>query len=334
MRRRDFISLVGGMAVAWPLSARAQERVRRVGALMNLPADDQQAQLYMAAFQQGLQALGWTIGRNLRLDHRWVQTDRERMRKSAEDLVALSPDVILGAGGVSAEAVQIASRTVPIVLAQSIDPVGAGLVASLARPGGNVTGFTQFEYSLAGKWLQLLKEIVPGVTNVAVLRDTAAASTVGAAAAVIGQWAVIQAAAEPMGVELTPIGVRDVNEMERGVAAFARGSNGGLIVTVNSAATVHRQAIIASAARHRLPAIFPFRYFAADGGLVSYGPDLADQYRRAAGYVDRILKGEKPADLPVQKPTKYPLTVNLKTAKALGLTMPPTLLARADEVIE
>ena len=327
MRRRDAISLLGGAVAAWPLAARAQERVRWVGALMNLPADDQQAQLYMAAFQQGLQALGWTIGRNLRLDHRWVQTDREHLRKGAAELVALSPEVILCAGGVAAEAVQYASRTVPIVMAQSIDPVGAGYVASLARPGGNVTGFTQFEYSLAGKWLQLLKEIAPGVTNVAVFRDPTQAAGVG-------QWAVIQAVAEPMGMELTPIGIRDVNEMERGVAAFARGSNGGLIVTLSSAATVHRQAIIASAARHRLPTTFPFRYFAADGGLISYGPDLTEQYRRAAGYVDRILKGEKPADLPVQKPTKYSLTVNLKTAKALGLTMPESVLARADEVIE
>jgi ABC-type uncharacterized transport system substrate-binding protein len=330
MRRREFLSFAS-CAAAWPLSALAahaqQERVRRVGILMNVPAEDQLGQLYVAAFQQQLQELGWSAGRNLRLDHRWVQANRDRLRKSAEELVALSPDVILVAGGNFAEAVQHASRTMPIVLAQSIDPVGAGYVASLARPGGSITGFTQFEYSLAGKWLQLLKEIAPDVANVAVLRDTVAAAG-------IGQWAVVQAAAEPMGLELTPISIRDVSEMERAVTAFARGSNGGLIVTLSPAATIHRQPIIASIARHRLPAIFPLRYFATDGGLMSYGPDLVDQYRRAAGYVDRVLKGEKPAVLPVQKPTKYQLTINLKTAKALGLTVPPTLLARADEVIE
>jgi putative ABC transport system substrate-binding protein len=330
MRRREFLSFAS-CAAAWPLSALAahaqQERVRRVGILMNVPAEDQLRNLYVAAFQQQLQELGWSAGRNLRLDHRWVQANRDRLRKSAEELVALSPDVILVAGGNFAEAVQHASRTMPIVLAQSIDPVGAGYVASLARPGGSITGFTQFEYSLAGKWLQLLKEIAPDVANVAVLRDTVAAAG-------IGQWAVVQAAAEPMGLELTPISIRDVSEMERAVTAFARGSNGGLIVTLSPAATIHRQTIIATVARHGLPAIFPLRYFATDGGLMSYGPDLVDQYRRAAGYVDRVLKGEKPAVLPVQKPTKYQLTVNLKTAKALGLNVPPTLLARADEVIE
>ena len=330
MRRRDFITLIGGAAAAWPMAAGAQqgERVRRVGALMNLPADDQEAQLYMAALQQGLQALGWTIGRNLRLDHRWGPLDRDRLRQRAEELVALAPDVMVVAGGGAGEAVQRVSRTVPIVLAQSIDPVGAGFVASLNRPGGNITGFTQFEYSLAGKWLQLLKELAPNVTNVGVLRDT-----LGGAAA-IGQWAVIQAMTEQIGVEVTPIAVRDVNEMERSVAAFGRGSNGSLIVAFGSAATIHRQAIIASAAQHRLPVVYPLRYFATAGGLVSYGADLAIQYRRAAGYVDRILKGEKPADLPVQAPTRYELVINLKTAKALDLTVPPSLLARADEVIE
>ena len=292
---------------------RAQERVRRVGALMNLPADDQEAQLYMAAFQQGLQELGWTIGRNLRLDHRWGPFDRERLRQRAAELVALAPDVMIVAGGGAGAAVQQVSRTVPIVLAQSIDPVGAGFVASLARPGGNVTGFTQFEYSLAGKWLQLLKEIAPQRDK----RGRASRSSAPAAGSGSGRssrpWR------EQIGVEVTPIAVRDVNEIERGVAAFARGSNGGLIVAFGSAATIHRQAIIASAARHRLPAVYPLRYFAADGGLISYGADLTDQYRRAAGYVDRILKGEKPADLPVQRPTKYELMINLKTAKALGL---------------
>ena len=282
----------------------------------------------MAAFQQGLQELGWIIGRNLRLDHRWGPLDQQRLRQRAEELIALAPDAMIVAGGGAGEAVQRVSRTVPIVLAQSIDPVGAGFVASLARPGGNITGFTQFEYSLAGKWLQLLKEIAPNVTNVGVLRD------VGAGAAAIGQWAVIQAMTEQIGVELTPIGIRDANEMERGVAEFARGSNVGLIVSFSSAANIHRQAIIASAARHRLPAVYPLRYFAAAGGLIAYGADLTNQYRRAAGYIDRILKGEKPADLPVQRPTKYDLSINLKTAKGLGLTIPPTLLARADEVIE
>ena len=328
MRRREFIALLGGAAAEWPLAARAQERLRRVGALMNLPADDQEAQLYMAAFQQGLQGLGWSIGRNLRLDHRWGPLDPEHLRQRAQELVALAPDVMIVAGGGAAEAVQRASRTVPVVLAQSIDPVGAGYVASLARPGGNVTGFTQFEYSLSGKWLQLLKELTPSVTSVAVLRD------LGVGSAGIGQWAVIQAMSEQIGVELAPISIRDVNEMERGIAAFARGSNGGLIVSFSSSATIHRQAIIASAARHRLPAIYPFRYFAAAGGLISYGADLTDQYRRAAGYVDRILKGEKPADLPVQRPTKYVLAINLKTANALGIDVPPSLLARADTVIE
>ena len=306
MKRREFIALLGGAAATWPLAARAQQRLWRVGALMTLPADDQEAQLYMAAFQQGLQGLGWSIGRNLRLDHRWGPLDPERLRQRAQELVALAPDVMIVAGGGAAEAVQRASRTVPVVLAQSIDPVGAGYVASLARPGGNVTVFTQFEYSLSGKWLQVLKELTPSVTSVAVLRD------LGVGSSAIGQWAVIQAMSEQIGVELTPISIRDVNEMERGIAAFARGSNGGLIVSFSTSATIHRQAINASAARHRIPAIYPFRYFAAAGGLISYGADLTDQYRRAAGYVDRILKGEKPADLPVQTPTKYELAINLK----------------------
>ncbi len=330
MKRREFITLLGSSAAAWPLASLAQERVRRVGALINLPADDQEAQLNMAAFQQGLQGLGWIIGRNLRLDHRWGPLDRDGLRRAAQELVALSPGVMIVAGGAAGEAVQLASRHVPVVLAQSIDPVGAGFVASLARPGGNITGFTQFEYSLAGKWLQLLKEIAPNVTNVGVLRDLGMVRV----AAGIGQWAVIQAMAEQIAVEVTPIGIRDPNEIERGIADFARGQNAGLIVSLSSSATIHRQTIIASAARHQLPAVYPLRYFAEAGGLVSYGADLATQYRRAAGYVDRILKGEKPADLPVQRPVKYELAVNLKTAKALGLEVPPTLLARADEVIE
>jgi putative ABC transport system substrate-binding protein len=327
MKRREFITLLGGAAFAWPLATRAQERVRRVGILMNLAADDSEAQTYLAAFQQGMQELGWSVGRNLRVDLRWGAGDAERTRRYSAELVALSPDVILTAGGPVVIAVQLASRTVPIVFAQSIDPVGAGYVQSLARPGGNATGFTQFEYSLASKWPELLKEIVPGIKRVGVLRD----STNPAG---IGQWAIIQSAAAAVGMELTPIQVRDPSEMERGVAAFARSPNGGLVVPVSANATIHRELIIASAARHRLPAVYPYRFFVATGGLISYGPDLLGQYRKAAGYVDRILKGEKPADLPVQAPTKYELVINLKTAKALGLTVPPTLLARADEVIE
>jgi putative ABC transport system substrate-binding protein len=326
MRRRDFIKVAGGAVVSWPLVAGAQQpaRMRRIGVLMNIPADDPQTQLYLAAFHQGLQELGWTVGRNLRIDHRWGPSNEERIRQQAAELVALAPDVILWAGG--GQVIQEVSRTVPVVLAQTIDPVGGGQVVSLARPGGNITGFAQFEYSLSGKWLQLLKEIAPDVTRVGVLR--------GPGGAGIGQWAVIQAFAEPIGVECTPLTIVDANEIERGIAAIERGGSGGLIVVLNALATVHRQTIIASAARHRLPAIYPVRFFADAGGLISYGADLTNQYRRAAGYVDRILRGEKPADLPVQKPTKYELTINLKTAKALGLTVPPTLLARADEVIE
>jgi len=329
LRRRDFISLVGG-AAAWPLLARAQQpgQMRRIGVLMNIPADDQEAQLYMAAFQQGLQELGWSVGRNLRIDHRWGPSNQERTRQQVAELLALAPDVILATGGTPLDTLQRVSHTVQVVFPQTIDPVGGGNVASLARPGGNITGFTQFEYSLSGKWLQLLKEIAPGVTRVGVLRSSPAGP------AGIGQWAVIQAFAELIGVECTPLGFSDANEIERGIAAFERGGSGGLIVSLNALATVNRQAIIASAARHRLPAIYPFRYFATDGGLMSYGTDLTIQYRLAAGYVDRILKGAKPADLPVQKPRKYDLTVNLKTAKALGIEVPPNLLATADEVIE
>jgi putative tryptophan/tyrosine transport system substrate-binding protein len=328
LRRRDFITLLGSAAAVWPLAAGAQqpERMQRIGVLMNIPADDPEAQLYMAAFQQSLQELGWTIGRNVRIDHRWGPNVGARARQQVAELLALAPDVMLVAGGNLPEVMQ-STIGVPIVLSQSIDPVGGGIVASLARPGGNITGFTQFEYSLSGKWLQLLKEIAPGMTRVGVLRDPTGAAG-------IGQWAVIQAFAELIGVECTPLSVRDAKEIERGIAAFERGGNGGLIVSLHNLATVHRQTIIAAAARHRLPAIYPFRYFAADGGLMSYGADLTDQYRRAAGYVDRILKGEKPADLPVQKPTRYELTLNLKTAKALGITVPITLLGRADEAIE
>jgi putative ABC transport system substrate-binding protein len=328
--RREFITLLGGAAVAWPLAARAQQadRVRRVGVLMSLAADDPEGQARLTAFLQGLQELGWTDGRNVRIDYRWAGADADRSRRYAVELVALAPDVILANGSQSVAALQQTTRTVPIVFAIVIDPVGAGFVASLARPGGNATGFTLFEYSLSGKWLELFKEIAPHLTRIAILRDPAIAAG-------IGQFAAIQAMAPPsFGVELSPIDVRDASEIERDVAAFARGSNGGLIVTASSAASIHRELIIMLAARHRLPAVYPFRYFVTDGGLISYGPDLNDQFRRAAGYIDRILKGEKAADLPVQAPTKYELAINLKTAKALGLTVPPSLLARADEVIE
>jgi putative ABC transport system substrate-binding protein len=326
MKRREFISLLGGAAVAWPLAARTQqgERPRRIGVLMNLAADDPQGQARIAAFVQGLAQLGWTEGRNVRIDYRWGPGDAERYRRYAAELVRLAPDIILASASPTVAAFQQTNRTVPIVFASVIDPVGAGFVASLARPGGNSTGFITFEYALAAKWLELLKEIAPGVTRAAVLRDPATAAG-------IGQFAAIQGAAS-LGVELSPIAVHDAGEIERTVAAFARGSNGGLIVVAG--ASGHRELIIMLAARHRLPAVYPFRFDATNGGLISYGPDIVDQYRRAAAYVDRILKGEKPADLPVQAPTKYELVLNLKTAKALGLEVPPTLLARADEVIE
>ena len=287
-------------------------------------ADDPEGQARLAVFLQGLQELGWTDGRNVRIDHRWAAADADRSRTYAAELVALAPDVILASGSQTVAALQQTTRTVPIVFVNVIDPVGGGFVASLARPGGNTTGFTSFEYSLSGKWLELFKEIAPNLTRVAILRDPTIAAG-------IGQFAAIQAMAPPsFGVELSPIGVRDAAEIERDVAAFARQSNGGLIVTASSATAVHRELIITLAARHRLPAVYPFRYFVTIGGLISYGPDPTDQFRRAAGYVDRILKGEKPADLPVQSPTKYELAINLKTAKALGLTVPPPLLARAD----
>ena len=328
MRRREFMTLVGGVA-AWPLAARAQqsERKRRVGVLMGLAADDAEAQDRIAAFEQGLQQSGWTNGGNLQIDYRRGAGDAVPTRKYADELVALDPDVILASGGSVVGALLQATRTVPIVFTQTPDPVAAGFVASLARPGGNATGFTTSEYGISGKWLELLKEIAPGVTRAAVLRDPAVPSG-------IGQFAAIQSVAPSFGVELSPIDVRDASEMERDVTAFARRSNSGLIVTSSGLAAVHRELIITLAARYRLPAIYSYRYFATGGGLLAYGPDPIDQYRRAAGYVDRILKGEKAADLPVQAPTKYELAINLKTAKALGLTVPPTLLARADQVIE
>jgi ABC-type uncharacterized transport system substrate-binding protein len=330
MGRREFVALLGGAAALWPLAARAQqdERVRRIGVLVASPADDAEFQARMAAFNEGLAQLGWTEGRNVRIDTRWATANAGDLRKHAAELAALTPDVLVAASGTATVAALLqATRTVPIVFAVVIDPVGAGFVASLARPGGNATGFTVYEYSLSGKWLELLKQIAPGVTRAAVLRDPAIASG-------IGQFGVVQAVAPSLGVELSPIDVRDAPEIERAVTALARSGIGGLIVTASAPATLHRDQIITLAAKHRLPAVYPNTYFAAAGGLISYGPDLLDQYRRAAGYIDRILKGEKPADLPVQTPTKYELAINLKTAKALGLTVPPTLLARADEVIE
>jgi putative ABC transport system substrate-binding protein len=327
--RRKFITGFGGAAVAWPLAARAQQAdgMRRIGVLMNQAAEDPEGQARLAVFLQGLQELGWTDGRNVRIDYRWAAADVDRYRTYAAELVALAPDVILASASQSVAALLQTTRTVPIVFVNVIDPVGAGFVARLARPGGNATGFTLFEYSLSGKWLELFKEIAPNLTRIAILRDPALAAG-------IGQFAVIQGASSSFGIELSPIDVRDAGEIERDVTAFARESNGGLIVTGSAAALVHRELIIMLAARHRLPAVYPIRYYVTSGGLISYGPNSTDQLRRAAGYVDRILKGEKAANLPVQAPTKYELAINLKTAKALGLTVPPSLLARADEVIE
>ena len=333
MRRREFITLVGGAAAApamlWPLAAHAQqgERVRRIGVLMTLVADDTEAQARVGALLQGLQQSGWAIGSNLRIDVRWAGGNAVDIRRHATELASFSPDVIVANGAAAAGPLLQATRAVPIVFAIVPDPVGAGFVDSLARPGGNATGFMLFEYSIGAKWLELLREIAPGVTRVAVLRDPALTSGTG-------QFGAIQTAAPSAGLEVSPINMRDAGEIERGVAAFARSPNGGLILTGSAMAVVHRDLIVTLAARHRLPAVYIGRHFVAGGGLLSYGPDFVDQYRRAAGYVDRILKGEKPADLPVQAPTKYETVINLKTAKALGLEVPPMLLARADEVIE
>jgi putative tryptophan/tyrosine transport system substrate-binding protein len=328
LRRREFITLLGS-AAAWPLAAKAQqqgERVRRIGVLTYLAADDAEGQARLAAFAQALKQSGWSDGRNLQIETRWATADD--IRRHAAELAALAPDVLLAATGTAtAAALQQATRTVPIVFTIVIDPVGAGFVASLAKPGGNATGFMAYEYSMSGKWLELLKEIAPRVTRAAVLRDPAVASG-------IGQFGAVQIVAPSFGVELIPVDVRDAGEIERAVAAFASGSNGGLIVTASALGTTHRELITTVAAQHKLPAVYPSRPYVTAGGLISYGPDLLDQFRRAAGYVDRILKGEKPADLPVQAPTKYELVINLKTAKALNLTLPPTVLARADEVIE
>ena len=328
MRRREFITLLGGAAASWPLAARAQqtERVRRVGVLMSQAADDPEAQARITAFSQGLQELGWSVDRNLQIETRWATADD--LHRHAAELVALAPDVLVAATGSTTVAPLLqATRTVPIVFVTVIDPVGAGFVASLARPGGNATGFMNYEYGMSVKWLELLKEIAPRVTRAAVLRDPAIASG-------IGQFGAVQAVAPSLGVELSPVDVRDAGEIERALAAFARESNGGLVVTASPSANTHRRPIIALAARHRLPAVYPVRFHVTAGGLIAYGVDLVDQFRRTAGYVDRILKGEKPANLPVQAPSKYETVINLKTAKALGLDLPTSVLARADEVIE
>jgi len=328
VKRREFFTLLGG-AAAWPLAARAQqaERVRRIGVLMNFSADDAEGQARLAAFRQGLQQAGWSVGGNIRIDYRWAADDAELFRKYAAELVALAPDVILASGNPSVAALQQATRSVPIVFAPIGDAVASGFVESLARPGGNITGFSAFEYSLSGKWLELLKELSPRVSRAAIVRDLGLPQGSGLLGA-------IQSVAPSLSVELSPINVGDTAAFERAVAAFARSTNGGLIVTTSPWAVAHRDLIIALAAQHHLPAVYAFRYFVTSGGLISYGPSSIDQFRRAAGYIDRILRGEKPADLPVQTPTKYELVINLKTARALDLEIPPTVLARADEVIE
>jgi putative ABC transport system substrate-binding protein len=330
MKRRTFMTGLAGTAAGWPLlAARAQqrERPRRIGVLMGLTADDQESQARLAAFSQGLQQAGWTIGQNALVEYRWSGGSAENMRKYAAELTTLGPDIILAHSSAAVAPLKQATRTIPIVFTIVADPVGAGFVDSLARPGGNITGFTNFEYSMGGKWLELLKEIDPRVARVAVLRESAIAAGVG-------QFGAIRSVAPALGVELRPVDIRDAGEIERDLTAFAQGGNGGLIITGSPAATVYRDLIITLAAKHRLPAIYNSRFYVTSGGLAAYGPNFVDQFRRAASYVDRILRGEKPADLPVQAPTKYDLLINLKTAKALGLDVPATVLARADEVIE
>ena len=328
MRRREFITLLGS-AVAWPLAAQGQpsERMRRVGILLPATADDLDLQAFVAAFLQELGRLDWIVGRNMRIDTRWASADAAAIRRHAAELVALAPDVILAHGGATVGPLLQATRTVPIVFPIVADPVGAGFVESLARPGGNATGFMNLEYGIGGKWLELLKEIAPSVTRAAIIRDTANPSG-------IAMFGIIQAMAPSLRMEVIPINIREASEFERSVAAFARVPNGGLVVTPSAPTLLHRNLIVTLAARYKLPAIYPERTFAAGEGLVSYGADFLNQYRQAAGYVDRILKGEKPGDMPVQAPTKYELVINLKTAKAMGLTFPPAVLGRADEVIE
>ena len=326
MQRREFITLIGSAAAAWPRAARGQQTIRRIGMLLPAAADDAEFQARVRAFLEGLQQSGWTIGQNVQIDTRWATTDVVEIRRHAAELAALAPDAILSASSPALAALQQTTRTVPIVFVNVVDPVGSGFVDSLARPGGNTTGFLLFEYSLSGKWLELLKQIAPNVTRAAVFRDTG--NPAGTA-----QFGAIQIMAPSLGIEVRPLNLHDASEIERTTTAFARSANGGLIVTGSAPANVYRNLIIELAARAKLPAVYFARYFVVGGGLISYGPDYADQFRRAAGYVDRILKGEKPADLPVQAPTKYELVINLKTAKALGIDMSPTLLARADEVI-
>jgi putative ABC transport system substrate-binding protein len=328
MRRREFIGLLSGAAL-WPLVARAQQtdRMRRIGVLMNFLSNDPEGQARLTAFTQALPKLGWTEGGNLHTDIRWASADDPNLSRQAEELVALKLDVILASPGTSVTAVQRVTSSVPLVFASVIDPVGAGFISTMARPGGNTTGFTAFEYSISGKWLDLLRELAPNVKRVAVLRDPSYGTG-------IGQFAAIQSAASSSGMELSAFDLRDASAIERDLAAFSREPNGGVITTAAGGAAVHRQLIISLLTQYRLPNVYPFRYFTAIGGLASYGPSTTDQLAQAASYVDRILKGEKPADLPVQAPTKYDLIINLKTAKAIGLTIPQSLLARADEVIE
>jgi len=329
MKRRQLITILGGAAITWPFTVRAQQAggMRRIGVLMSLAEDDPEEQARYAAFLEGLRQLGWSDGRNVRIDPRWAAGDEDRGRKYAGELVALAPDVILASGGSVATRLVQATRTVPIVFTQTPDPVGAGFVRSLAHPGGNATGFVDFEYGMGAKWLELLKQIAPRVTRVAVLRDAALPQG-------IGVFGAVQSVAPSLGMEISPVNTRDIGEMERAVADFARGSNGGLVVANSGFAIIHRKLIVTLAAQYKLPAVYPLRAFGTAGGLISYGADPIDPHRRAAAYVDRILKGEKPADLPVQTPTKFELVINLKTAEALGLTVPPSLLAAANDVIE
>jgi len=328
MRRREFITLIGGVT-AWPIFARAQQtdRVRRIGVLMNFAENDPAAQARLTVFLQALQQLGWTNGRSVRIDIRWSAGDPERNRRYAAELVALTPDAILASTTVSVAALLQATRAVPIVFVQVADPVGAGFIASLAKPGGNATGFTIYEYGMGAKWLEMLKEIAPRVTRAAIIRDSASVAE-------IAMFGAIQSVAPSLGMQLSPISLGNASEIEGGISTFAHEPNRGLIVVGSGAAFVHREQIIALAARYQLPAVYPDRGFITSGGLISYGPDRVDSYRRAAGYVNRILNGEKPADLPAQTPTKYEMVINLKTAKALGLSVPPGMQQRADEVIE
>jgi len=329
LNQREFMSLLGGAIVAWPFAVRAHEpeRVRRIGALINLSVDDPLSETVIGAFSQGLQEHGWYLGRNIRIDYRWAVVDGDRIRQYAMDLVALAPDVVLAFGSTASRAIQRETLGLPIVFVNATDPIGAGLVSSLGEPGGNATGFLSIEYGMSTKWLELLKQIAPHVIRAAVLRDP---TSVGGA----GQFGLLQGAAPSFGMDVSPIDIRKAGDIDHGVSRLARGSNVGLIVTTNRLGRFHRDLIIKLANRYELPTVYPNRYYIISGGLISYGADLVEQLRQAAGYIARILKGEKPASLPVQAPTKYELVINLRTAKTLGLNVPPTLLARADEVIE